>query len=150
MRLDLERRGYVFDTSTRAMGMASTTLGCRRRDRARAARAWPEHLHLSTAAGDSLNGAPRCVPPRWPRAWTVERRSRWRFDYDGDCGIYNVGTLEPYRRRGLARRHGAELRDAAARGCTRRASRRPPIAEGVYSVVASAITGGYLAFVPRA
>ena len=41
------------------------------------------------------------------------------FDRDGDCGIYNVGTLERARRRGLGSAVVGSLLDGAvSRGCT--------------------------------
>lgn len=56
------------------------------------------------------------------------------YDHDGDCGIYNVGTLEPARRRG----HGAGvvarlLHDAAERGCTTATLQSTEMARGVYA-----------------
>ena len=41
------------------------------------------------------------------------------FDHDGDCGIFNMSTLEAARRRGLGTALTARhVHDAAERGCS--------------------------------
>ena len=58
------------------------------------------------------------------------------FDRDRDCGIYNMSTLEPARRRGLATALTAShLRDALERGCRTASLQSTPIAEGIYAEV---------------
>jgi predicted GNAT family acetyltransferase len=79
-----------------------------------------------------------------------ERERRRDFDHEGDCGIYNVGTLEPYRRRGLATALTAlHLRDAAARGCRTASLQATAMAEHAYAGVGFRDLGLYLEYVPQ-
>jgi ribosomal protein S18 acetylase RimI-like enzyme len=71
------------------------------------------------------------------------------FDRDGDCGIYNVGTLERARRRGLGTALTARLaHDAAARGCKTASLQSTEMAERVYAGVGFRDLGRILEFVP--
>jgi ribosomal protein S18 acetylase RimI-like enzyme len=56
------------------------------------------------------------------------------FDHDGDCGVFNLSTLEGARRRGIGTALTARLlADARARGCATASLQSTPIAEGVYT-----------------
>jgi ribosomal protein S18 acetylase RimI-like enzyme len=70
------------------------------------------------------------------------------FDHDGDCGIFNVTTLDQARRRGLGSaltlRH---LHDAVARGCTTATLQATPMAERIYAAVGFRDLGRFLEFV---
>ena len=58
------------------------------------------------------------------------------FDLGTDCGIYNVGTLEHARRRGLGTALTvAHLYDALDRGCRTASLQSTPMAERVYAAV---------------
>jgi ribosomal protein S18 acetylase RimI-like enzyme len=71
------------------------------------------------------------------------------FDHQGDCGIFNVGTLESARRRGLATALTAlHLHNAAARGCRTASLQSTEIAEHVYTTVGFRALGRILEFVP--
>ena len=71
------------------------------------------------------------------------------FDLDGDCGIYNVGTLEHARRRGLGTALTALLlHDALARGCQTASLQSTDIAEGVYAAVGFRDLGQIFEYVP--
>jgi predicted GNAT family acetyltransferase len=71
------------------------------------------------------------------------------FDHGSDCGIYNVGTLEHARRRGLAAALTAvQLHDALARGCRTASVQSTEMAEGVYASVGFRDLGRILEYVP--
>ena len=71
------------------------------------------------------------------------------FDHEGDCGIYNVGTLEHARRRGLATALTAvHLHDAAARGCRTASVQSTGMAERVYAAAGFRDLGLILEYVP--
>jgi GNAT superfamily N-acetyltransferase len=71
------------------------------------------------------------------------------FDWDGDCGIYNVATLEHARRRGLGTALTAlAARDALARGCHTASLQSTPMAEAVYAALGFRDLGQILEFVP--
>ena len=71
------------------------------------------------------------------------------FDLDGDCGIYNVSTLEQARRRGLGTAITAQLvHDARARGCRTASLQSSGMAEGVYAAVGFRNLGRFLEYVP--
>jgi ribosomal protein S18 acetylase RimI-like enzyme len=56
------------------------------------------------------------------------------FDHDGDCGIYNVGTLDRARRRGLGSAVvGSLMRGAASRSCTTATLQSTEMARRVYA-----------------
>lgn len=58
------------------------------------------------------------------------------FDHDGDCGIYNVGTVASARRQGLATRLTLRaLHHARDRGCTTASLQSTPEAERVYAAL---------------
>jgi ribosomal protein S18 acetylase RimI-like enzyme len=72
------------------------------------------------------------------------------FDHAGDCGVFNVGTLESARRRGIASAVTKRLlRDAAARGCVTASLQATEMAEGVYTAAGFRDLGRILEYVPR-
>ena len=71
------------------------------------------------------------------------------FDHDGDCGVFNVGTLEPARRRGLGTGLTARLvLDAAHRGCSTASLQSTAMAERVYAGVGFRDLGRILEYAP--
>jgi predicted GNAT family acetyltransferase len=71
------------------------------------------------------------------------------FDLDGDCGIYNVGTLERARRRGLGTAQTLlHVHDALARGCETASVQSTEVAERVYAAVGFRDLGRFLEDVP--
>jgi ribosomal protein S18 acetylase RimI-like enzyme len=71
------------------------------------------------------------------------------FEHEGDCGIYNVGTREPFRRRGIGAAITAlALHDAQQRGCTTASLQATPAAEGVYRALGFRDLGRYVEYVP--
>lgn len=66
-------------------------------------------------------------------------------------GIYNVGTLEHARRRGLGTAlTAAQVHDAHARGCRTASLQSTPMAERVYASVGFRDLGRILEYVPPA
>jgi GNAT superfamily N-acetyltransferase len=72
------------------------------------------------------------------------------FEHEGDCGVYNVETLEHARRRGLGTALTALLlHDARDRGCQTASLQATPMAEHVYAAVGFRDLGRILEYVPR-
>ena len=73
------------------------------------------------------------------------------YDCGGGCGIYNVGTLEHARRRGLGTAlTAAQVHDARGRGCRTASLQSTPMAERVYTAVGFRDLGRILEYVPPA
>ena len=71
------------------------------------------------------------------------------FDFDGDCGVYNVGTRPKVRRRGLGTAVSALLvHEAAERGCITASLQSTAAAERVYAAVGFRDLGLILEYVP--
>lgn len=71
------------------------------------------------------------------------------FDHDGDCGIYNVATVEHARRRGLGTALTAyAVAQARERGCTTATLQSTEMAERVYAAVGFRDLGRYHEYVP--
>jgi ribosomal protein S18 acetylase RimI-like enzyme len=71
------------------------------------------------------------------------------LDFDGDCGIYNVGTLEHARRRGLGTAVTAlHLHQPRARGCRTATLQSTEIAERLYASVGFRDLGRILEYTP--
>jgi ribosomal protein S18 acetylase RimI-like enzyme len=133
----LERRGYTVDTTTLAMGMAlddiripSPTIGLGAPD-------WSGYVRILGLGPDYLRSADHDAQHILvARDGDVNVAAAMAFDVNADCGIYNVGTLAGYRRRG----HGtalmaAHLHAASARGCRTASLQSTAMAEGVYAAV---------------
>ena len=126
LRGDLERRGYTLDEITRAMGMALDDIRVPRPELELAPLDWPEYLRIVGVPPDFLSGVDRdAFHILVARLDGESVATALAFDLDGDCGIYNVGTLEHARRRGLGtaltallapRRPRARLRDGEPPG----------------------------------
>ena len=73
------------------------------------------------------------------------------FDRDGDCGIYNVGTLPHARRRGLGTALTAlHVHDALGRGCRTASLQSTEMAERIYASLGFRDLGRILEYVPKA
>ena len=71
------------------------------------------------------------------------------FDFDRDCGIYNVTTLQGARRRGLGTALTAlQVHDALVRGCQTASLQSTEMAEGVYAAVGFRDLGRFMEYVP--
>jgi GNAT superfamily N-acetyltransferase len=71
------------------------------------------------------------------------------FDHDGDCGVFNMSTLETARRRGLGTALTARhVHDAAERGCSTASLQSTAMAERVYAAVGYRDLGRILEYVP--
>jgi GNAT superfamily N-acetyltransferase len=133
----LELRGYHIATSTRAMGMERADFRDAVNDVRLVSAGWQEHKRILG------------VDPGLLRLLDVSSfgllvavsggegvATGLSFDHGGDCGIFNVTTVEPARRRGIGAAVTARLvRDAWGRGCETVTLQSTPIAEHVYASI---------------
>ena len=150
MRADLEQRGYTLDTSTRAMATYLDDIPLPRPDVELAPPDWAEHLRLAGVPPNFLRGAdPHAYHILIARLGGENVATTMAFDHGGDCGIYNTGTLEHARRRGLATALTAlHLHDARARGCQTASLQSTEMAARVYATVGFRDLGRILEYVP--
>ena len=91
MRADLERRGYTFAESTRAMGMALDDIRLPRPEIELGPPDWFEYLRILELAAGFLRGAdPAAFHVLVARLDGENVATAMAFDRGGDCGIYNV------------------------------------------------------------
>jgi ribosomal protein S18 acetylase RimI-like enzyme len=150
MRADLQARGYALAESTRAMGMALRDLRMPRPAVTLATPEWAEYLRIIAVPPGFARRADRDLFHVLIAAPDgVGVAAAMAFDCDGDCGIYNVATLEHARRRGLGTALTALLaHDAAARGCRTASLQSTPMAERVYAALGFRDLGRILEYVP--
>lgn len=150
MRCDLEHRGYTVDEVTRAMGMTLDDIRVTRPDLELGPGDWSEHLRLAGLPDGFLSGAdPSAFHVLVARLRGENVSTAIAFDFAKDCGIYNVGTLGPARRRGLATRLTAiHLHEARARGCLTASLQSTAMAEHVYATAGFRDLGRILEYVP--
>jgi ribosomal protein S18 acetylase RimI-like enzyme len=151
MRTDLERRGYTIDTSTRAMGTALEDLRMPRPEIELGPADWFEYLRIVGVPRDFLA---RADPAEYhiliARLDGENVAAAMALDFDGDCGIYNVGTVEHARRRGLGTALTLlHLHDAVARGCRTATLQATQAAEGVYAAAGFRDLGRIIEYVPQ-
>jgi len=137
MRDELRRRRYTVDTTTRAMGMPIDGVSLPRPETELAPAAWQEHVRLIGAPSALLGGLdPAALHLLVARHDGENVATAFAFDHDGDCGIYDVGTLAHARRRGIGTALTSTLLyDAIARGCRTASLQATPMAERVYAAV---------------
>ena len=154
MQAELEARGYALDTSTRAMGMSLDDLSLSVPDVGiEPLEHWDEYLEYLWSVGAPmglLSGAdPSAFHVLVARVAGENVATAIAFDHEGDCGIYNMSTLDSFRRRGLGSALTARhVHDAAERGCSTASLQSTPIAEGVYAAVGFGDLGRFLEYVP--
>jgi len=151
MRTDLERRGYTLDEATRAMGMALDDIRLPRPEIELGQPDWDEYLRIVGVSRDFLSGAdPGAYHILVARLDRENVATAMAFDHGSDCGIYNVGTLEHARRRGLGTALTAvHVHDALARGCQTATLQSTQMAEGMYAAVGFRDLGRILEYVPQ-
>ena len=137
LRRDLERRGYTLAECTRAMGMAVEDVRVARPAIDLAPAEWFEYLRIIGLPQDFLGAAdPTAYEILVARLDGAGVAAAMAYDCDGDRGIYNVGTLDHARRRGLGTALTALLvHDARDRGLRSASLQSTPIAERVYAAV---------------
>jgi ribosomal protein S18 acetylase RimI-like enzyme len=146
---ELERRGYVLDTTTRAMGMELDGTLPPRPQLDLSTPPWEEYLRTFDLPAGLLEHADRgALMVRVARLDGQDASTALAFDHDGDCGLYNVGTVEHARRRGLGTAVTAlHLHDAAARGCRTASLQATEMAERMYAGVGFRDLGRILEYV---
>lgn len=150
LRADLEQRGYTLSESTRAMAVALDEIRVPPREVNLAPAEWHEHLRIIGAPPELLRGADLSAFHLLVARLDGESVSTVvAFDHDGDCGIYDVATLEQARNRGLATALTAlQLHDAITRGCRTASVQSTPMAESVYAAVGFRDLGRILEYSP--
>jgi ribosomal protein S18 acetylase RimI-like enzyme len=137
MRRDLERRGYRLDTTTRAMGMTLDEIRSPRPNVELGPSDWPEYLRVLGLPPNFLARAdPTAYHILLARLEGKSVAAAMAFDFAGDCGIYNVATLEHAQRRGLGTALTTlHLHDALSRGCATASLQSTAVAERMYAAV---------------
>jgi ribosomal protein S18 acetylase RimI-like enzyme len=149
MRGDLERRGYTLAESTRAMGMALDEIRLLRPEIELAPPDWSEYLRIFLPPGLLRGANPAAFRLLVARLGGENVATAMAFDYGSDWGIYNVGTLEHARRRGLGTALTAlHVHDARGRGCQTASLQSTAMAERVYAAVGFRDLGRILEYVP--
>jgi ribosomal protein S18 acetylase RimI-like enzyme len=150
MRRDLEARRYALDGWTRAMGMELRDIARPRPEVELAPPSWPEYLRIVGVPRDLLSGVDRSVfHVLVARVDGESVATAMAFDHDGDCGIYNVSTIEQARRRGLGTALTAlHVHAALERGCRTASLQATASAEGIYAAVGFRDLGRILEYVP--
>ena len=152
MRQDLERRGYTYRESTRAMGMSldDIRLPRPRLDLAPPGWAWTEYLRIvGMPPGFLARADPTAYHIVIARLEGENVASAMAVDHDGDRGIFNVGTLEHARHRGLGTGLTALLaHDGRDRGCRTASLQSTAMAEHIYAKVGFRDLGRFFEYGP--
>jgi ribosomal protein S18 acetylase RimI-like enzyme len=153
MRAELSGRRYTVEETTRAMGMSLDDLTPALSDVELGPLDWPEYLGYLRVVGvpaGLLSGAnPRAFHTLAARLAGENVATAIAFDHDGDCGIYNMSTLETARRQGLGTALTARhVHDGAQRGCSTASLQSTAMAERVYAAVGFRDLGRILEYVP--
>jgi ribosomal protein S18 acetylase RimI-like enzyme len=150
MRGELDRRGYTLDTTTRAMGMTLDDIGVPRPQIPLRPARWLEYLTMEGLPLDFLRTADHSAFHLLAaRADGALVAAALAYDFGDDCGIYNLGTIETARRRGLGTAlTAAQVHDARARGCRTASLQSTEMAERVYAAVGFRDLGRILEYVP--
>jgi ribosomal protein S18 acetylase RimI-like enzyme len=154
MQAELAARGYTLDISTRAMGMSLDDVPAPVPDaRIERLEDWDEYLEYLWTVGVPEGLLSEADPGEFHvlvgRLAGQNVATAIAFDHEGDCGIYNMSTLESFRRRGLGTALTARhVHDAAERGCSTASLQSTPMAERVYAAVGFGDLGRFLEYVP--
>jgi ribosomal protein S18 acetylase RimI-like enzyme len=150
MRAELERRGYTLDTTTRAMGMALDDIAVPRPHIRLGPADWAEYLRMEGLPPDFLAAADHAAFHLLVARIGGEMvAAALAYDFAGDCGIYNVGTVEKARRRGLGTAlTAAQVHDARDRGGRTASLQSTQMAERVYAAVGFRDLGRIIEYVP--
>ncbi|MEO6533914.1 MAG: GNAT family N-acetyltransferase [Pseudolysinimonas sp.] len=149
LQAELTDRGYTLNESTLAMGMALDELPAELPPLDLAPPDWDEYARLLELPGFLAQGGHDAFHVQIARLDGESVAQAMAFDHEGDTGIFNVGTAEHARRRGLSSALMAHaLRDAASRGSTTATLQSTPMAEGVYASVGFRPLARILEFVP--
>ena len=145
----LKCRGYVFDSATRAMGMALDEIPLARPQLDLGPLSWAEYLRIFGLPEDLLGGGDPELRLLVAREGEEPVATALTFDHGGDCGVFNVATREHARRRGIGTALvAAVLHAACERGCTTATLQSTPMAERVYAAAGFRDLGRYLEYVP--
>jgi len=148
-RSELQRRGYVLDTTTRAMGMALDDIPLPRPELDLVSPEWEVYLQTFGMPAGLLSRADRSVfEILVAQSGGALVATAMAFDHGSDCGIYNVGTVEQARRRGFGTALTAlHLHNAVGRGCETATLQATPMAERMYAAGGFRDLGRFLEFV---
>jgi len=140
MRAELADRGYSHNETTRAMGMTLPDAALIPSDIDLGPAEWSDYVDFLESLGvpeGLLRGTdPDAFHLLAARLDGENVAVGLAYGHDGDCGVFNVTTVEAARRKGL----GAALTlrlliDARSRGCTTASLQSTPMAENVYSAI---------------
>ena len=150
LQRDLERRGFVLESTTRAMGMSLGAVGPPGPAVDLGEPDWSAYLRIIGAPSSLMEGVDReAFRVLIARLDGQDVAAAAAFDHGTDRGIYNVATLEHARRRGLATALTTLLvDDARARGHETASLQSTLMAERVYRAVGFRDLGRILEFVP--
>jgi ribosomal protein S18 acetylase RimI-like enzyme len=150
LRGDVVARGYVLDTSTRAMAAPLSDLRSPDGPIEWAPATWAEHARVGELPAGLLDAVDERAFHIVVARWQDESASTAiAFDHEGDCGIYNVGTRVHARRRGLGTAVTALLaHEAAERGCHTASLQSSEMAERLYAAIGFRDLGRFLEYVP--
>jgi hypothetical protein len=150
MRHDLERRAYAVDTTTRAMGMSLHDIAQPRPPHSFRRAGWPEYLAAEQLPPDLLKGADHEALHLLVACDGGEIVSAaLAYDFEDDCGVYNVTTAVRARRRGLGTAiTTAQVYAARDRGRRTASLQSTPMGEHVYAAVGFRNLGRILEFTP--
>lgn len=149
MRADVERRGYTLDTTTRAMAADLDDVELPP-DVDIAPVDWSDYLRYEALPADFLKGADHAaLHVLAAREEGSIVAAALAYDHDDDCGVYNVGTVERARRRGMGSAVTlAQLHAARIRGRHTASLQATPMAERFYARLGFVDLGRILEYVP--
>ncbi len=146
---EMRRRDFRVDTTTRAMAMSLNDIAVPPPDVELAPPEWDEYLRIIEVPVGLLAGVDTShFHVLVGRLDGENVTAGMAYDHDGDCGIYNVGTLPHARRRGLGTALTAlHLYRARERGCTTASLQSTEMADGVYAAVGFRGLGRFIEYV---
>jgi ribosomal protein S18 acetylase RimI-like enzyme len=154
LRAELSGSGYRLEETTRVMALSLDDFDSQPSEVDVERFDWPRYLAFLGAYGlpeGLLAGVdPEAFHVLGVRVAGQDVASAIAYDHGGDAGIFNMGTLEPFRRQGLATALlGRHLLEAAERGCSTASLQSTPMAEGVYRSAGFRDLGRFFEYVPR-